>query len=209
MRYSAKKMDGSSATVGSLPWAGDDAALVDALGRGDPGAPALLYDRHAVRIRRVLARVLGPDGEMEDVLHEVFAQAFASLDGIEDPQRLEAWLTRVAVFTARGWIRRRGRRRWLHYFSPDDLPSQATRDDHEGRDAMRRTYAVLERLSTDERIVFALRFIEQMELTEVADACDVSLATVKRRIAKARASFESLAARDPVLRERLERGGSR
>ena len=44
-------------------FAGDDAALVAALRRGEPGAPAALYDRHAAYLRRVLARVLGVDDE--------------------------------------------------------------------------------------------------------------------------------------------------
>lgn len=187
-------------------FAGDDAALVASLRSGHPGAPAALYDRYAKHVQRVLMRVLGPDQELEDVLHEVFAQALSDVGRIEDPARLEGWLTSVSVFTARGVIRYRRRRRWLRFFAPEDVPERTTVDPHGAREALARTYALLDRLPSNERIAFALRFVDEMELVDVADACDVSLATIKRRLHKARRRFDLLAGRDPVLREWLEAG---
>jgi RNA polymerase sigma-70 factor (ECF subfamily) len=75
-------------------------------------------------------------------------------------------------------------------------------------EALRATYAVLEQLAVDERIAFVLRFIEGMELKEGAVACSVSLATFKRRLARAEERFTELARSSPVLRDWLE-GGSR
>jgi RNA polymerase sigma-70 factor (ECF subfamily) len=47
-----------------------------------------------------------------------------------------------------------------------------------------------------------------MELVEVADACDVSLATIKRRLARAQKRFKNIAAQYPALGSWLD-GGSR
>ena len=69
-------------------------------------------------------------------------------------------------------------------------------------------YRVLDVLPVDERIPFALRFIDGMELTEVAAACDVSLATIKRRLARSEKRFVAVAARYPELGPWLE-GGAR
>jgi RNA polymerase sigma-70 factor (ECF subfamily) len=66
-------------------------------------------------------------------------------------------------------------------------------------EAVRATYRVLAALPVDERIPFALRFIEGMELTEVARACDVSLATVKRRLTSAQKKFAKIASTYPEL----------
>jgi len=76
------------------------------------------------------------------------------------------------------------------------------------RDATRRVYRVLDTLPEDERIAFALRFIDDMELTDVAEACDVSLATIKRRLDRAEATFVARARKDVVLSGWLE-GGAR
>lgn len=193
--------------VRALPVPHRDADLVRALRAGEPGAPAMLYDRYAERVRRVLARILGVDSELPDLLHECFAHALSSIGTLDDPERLGGWLTSIAVFTARGCIRRRKRQRWLRFFAPEDLPELAADPGHGARSTSRAVYAVLARMPTEERIVLALRFVEGMELREVADACGISLATAKRRIARARERFEALAERDPVLREWALDGG--
>ncbi|GAC1353329.1 MAG: hypothetical protein NVSMB1_25800 [Polyangiales bacterium] len=127
------------------------------------------------------------------------------MEGLQGPSALRAWITKIAVFTARGCIRRRSRRRWLKF--SDDPPEVAdTPANPEANEALRTTYAVLERLPTDERIALALRVIEGMELTEVATACGVSLATIKRRLKSAETRFLSAARQHPILQECLEGG---
>lgn len=178
----------------------DDAALVAALLAEDPRARALLFDQHAAYLRRVIARVLGVDDELPEVLQETFLQAFRSIHTLDDPERLGAWLVRVAVFTARGVIRKRQRRRWLQFVPPAEVPEVESRHaDPDARRTLDRFQSVLEQLPADERIAFALRFVEGLELTEVADACDCSLATIKRRLTRAETRFVSLASDDPLL----------
>ena len=192
-----------------LGFVGDDAALAEALKQGHPGAPAELFDRYGNHIQRVLVNVMGVDQELPDLLQETFARAFKNAGQLEDGARLKAWLTRIAVFTARGCIRSRGRRRWLRYFSPEAMPESTARTaSTEDRAAVRATYAALDAMSPDLRVPFALRYIQGMELKEIAAACEVSLATIKRHLAKADKRFVLLASKDPALQHWLE-GGSR
>jgi RNA polymerase sigma-70 factor (ECF subfamily) len=195
----------NGAVIRPLRFAGDDQAFVAALKAGHQDAFAALYDRYANHVQRVLVRILGFDPAIGDLLQEVFLQALGSIGSLRDADRLQAWLTRVAVFTARGCIRRRSRRRWLRLAPPEGLPVQvAPEADEETREALRLTYEVLERLPAEERIAFSLRFIEGLELTEVADACDVSLATIKRKLAKAEQRFVALARHRGPLADWLE-----
>ena len=60
---------------------------------------------------------------------------------------------------------------------------------------------LVDRLSADGRIVFALRYMERMTVAEIAEMCGVSQGTVKRRLARARRRFFALAARHPALSE--------
>ncbi|MFT3927797.1 MAG: sigma-70 family RNA polymerase sigma factor [Myxococcales bacterium] len=176
-----------------------------ALKARQPMAAAQFYDRYAVQVQRVLARVMGADQDLADLLQEVFARALAEIDKLERGDRLGAWLNSVAVFTARGHIRRRKRQRWLRFFAPEELPERVVPEpEHDVQRAVRAMYSVMDQLPTDERIVFALRFMEEMELLEVAEACGVSLATVKRRLARAERRFIELAQDSPALRARLQ-----
>lgn len=182
-----------------------DAALVRALRGGDARAGAVLFDRYAVHVRRVLARVLGPDPELSDLLQDVFVAALTSMHTIEDPSALKAWLTRTAVYTARGRIRRRSRWRFLRFVPDDELPEPATEAlDAEGSEAVAAVYRVMRHMPADERIAFALRVLDGMELTAVATACNVSLSTIKRRLSSAQQRFTELSRREPVLHTWLD-----
>jgi RNA polymerase sigma-70 factor (ECF subfamily) len=183
--------------------------LVGAARQGDDAARSAIFERHATHVARVLVRLLGSDSELSDLLHDVFTFAFRDLDRLTDAAALKAWLTAIAVNTARGHIRLRVRRRWLRFLAPEELPEvECPWADEETRAAMRATYTILQGMDADERIAFALRFIDGMELTEAAAACGVSLATIKRRLARAETTFVTRAREAPVLEGWLD-GGSR
>ena len=78
---------------------------------GGQGPPC--SDRYAGDVQCVLAWVLGIDGELPDLLHDVFLTAFDHAGELHDASRLRPWLISIAVFTARERIRRRARRSWL------------------------------------------------------------------------------------------------
>lgn len=197
-------------SAGRPRFAGDDATLVAAIREGQVGCTAELFDRYGSHVQRVLANILGFDPELADLIQEVFARALASLHTLNDGAKLKAWLTSIAVFTARGCIRARTRRRWLGLATPSQLGQQpAPRVPEEVREALRATYEVLEQLPSNERIAFTLRYFHGLELTDLAEACGVSLATIKRRLARARLRFMALARHRPALRAWVEEEESR
>jgi RNA polymerase sigma-70 factor (ECF subfamily) len=116
-------------------------------------------------------------------------------------------MQQIATHTACRAIRARRARRWLFFWDPAELPEAAVNDvDSDVTEACRRTYAVLERLPADERVAFALRYIEGMEVERVAECCDVSLSTIKRRLDRAETRFTAAARHDEVLSKWLEEG---
>ncbi len=172
----------------------DDVRLVRGLREREPWAAAVLVDRHLAHVRRVLVRVMGAgEPELDDLVQEVFTRALAGAHRLSFAGALTSWLASIAVFTGREAIRRRSRWRWLWFTAnPPDRPAPAPTA--EVSEAARTVYALLDRLPVDERIPFALRAIDGMELTEVAAACGVSVPTVRRRLARAERRFQSLAA---------------
>jgi RNA polymerase sigma-70 factor (ECF subfamily) len=180
-----------------------------ALQAGQPGAREELYDRYATHVKRVIVRTLGTDVDLTDHLQNVFVAAFCSTHTIRDGSRLKAWLTTIAVYTAIAHIRKKTRRRMVIFAPPEEIPEMpAPTVDTDSQEAVRQVYAILDRMPVNERIPFALRVIDQMPLNEVAQACDVSLATVKRRIARAWDRFRAAAMKVPMLAIMLEDGFS-
>jgi RNA polymerase sigma-70 factor (ECF subfamily) len=186
---------------------GNDEALVLALREGNQAAASELVRRYGPYVERVLARILGVDGELPDLLHDVFLNALDSIHSLKTPSMLREWLRGVTVFVARGCLRRRRRRQWLVFRRSEDLPDVPIDVlPTDANEALVRTYRALAGLPADERIVFTLRFMAEMELTEVAQACQVSLATIKRRLERAQDKFTAAGRKDPVLREWIESG---
>jgi RNA polymerase sigma-70 factor (ECF subfamily) len=191
--------------VVELPIAVTDAALVAALRAGRHDARTALFDRYGGDVERVLYRILGPDSEIEDLLQDVFVAALGSLDKLREPDALRGWLIGIAVRKARKCILKRQRWRFIELLPSQELPErEALLPSHEVSEALRCTYAVLGRMPADQRVVFALRYVDGMELTAVAEACSVSLATIKRRLTRAQHTFTSLASKHAALLEWLQ-----
>jgi RNA polymerase sigma-70 factor (ECF subfamily) len=197
-----------SAVVRHLPVPDGDDALVSALRAGRLGAAEALFHRYVDHVRRVVIRVMSVDGEIEDVIHDVFLDALRSIHKLKEPQALKMWLTSIALFKARRLLRQRRRRSWLRLAAPDELDRLGPMEGggSEVAEAMRCTYLVLGELPADERIAFALRFIEGMELVELAEACRTSVATVRRRLQRAEERFLRKARKYPVLNARIAEG---
>lgn len=192
--------------VRAFPGAVSDTALVAALRAGRAEAGDQLFERYGDYVERLIVRVLGLDAEVPDLINEVFARAFERIERLEDATALKGWLGSIAIFTARTFLRdRRSRRRFLGFFAPEELPDVPYRPAPvECSMALSRTYQVLSTLAPDERIAFALRFIDGMSLGEVAEVMDLSIGTVKRRLKRGQQRFVSAAQRDPLLKDLIQ-----
>jgi len=83
-----------------LPVAHADAQLVAAIRAGDASAVQSLFERHAPHVRRIVARVLGFDPDLNDVVQDVFVAALEGLNRLDDPLRLRGFLTGICARTA-------------------------------------------------------------------------------------------------------------
>jgi RNA polymerase sigma-70 factor (ECF subfamily) len=178
----------------------DDATLARALIARDPRAPRVLWQRFAPMVFRMLRRTLGSDHELDYLAQEVFLCVFEKVPGLREPKALKAFVISVTSLTMRHELRRRWVRRWVKLSGKSDPAElEIVRPDTDAREALARFYKILDRVNATDRAAFVLRFIEGLELTEVAAALNLSLATTKRRLARLWARVMLLVERDPVL----------
>lgn len=168
----------------SAPPESTDADLVLAARAGERAAEAALYRRHVRLVASVAVTALGPGADAEDVVQDSFLTALERLDQLKDPSQFRAWVVRIAVRHVHRRFRRRRLLRALGLGRGDDeavLPQLAApHASPEVRAELVRIDARLAELAPELRIAWILRHVEGAELTEVAAACDVSLATIKR-----------------------------
>jgi RNA polymerase sigma-70 factor, ECF subfamily len=183
-----------------------DAKLVSALRQGEPGAAGRIYDRHAKYVHAVVYRLLGPHADLEDIVQEVFVYAIYSIDKLRDPSALKSWLGRTAAGHVRANLRRRWRRRWLSFFSHEELAELPGEAPDQNADLVREVYSILDQLPPDERMAVVLRHLEELPIHEAAQASGMSLSTFKRRYARGHAHFLARAKGRPALAKWLAEG---
>jgi len=181
----------------------NDAELLAAVVAGKPAAIAALFDRYSRLVRQMLIRTLGSSFDVDDLMQETFLTAVRRAHTLRDPAALSSFIVGVAIRQAKNELRRRTVRRWIGL--SDERESSAGNSDAVAREGVRHLNRALEQLDPSSRVLFVLRHVEELELSEIAAAEGVSLATLKRRLARAERRFEAIAERDPVLRDYLVR----
>ena len=176
----------------------DDASLARVLIGRDDRAPRMAWQRFAPMVHRMLKR--------DDLVQEVFLTLFKRVHTLREPQALKAFVIAIAAHTIRYELRRRTALRWLRFGELPDAP--ALDSDLDSREAVGRLYRILDRQGSEDRTVFTLRYLEGLELVQVSEALGVSLATTKRRVARAWRRVVASASRDEALVEYVSTLGS-
>lgn len=187
-----------------LPFTGTDQALVDALRRGHPGAAASLFSSFERRVTRVVARLIGRDDDVPDLVHDVFVAALENVDKLRDASALGSWLEGTALMITRAHLRRRSRRRWLAVLHLGSSSERSARSpDPDASAAVRAFYRVLDQFPADDRVAFVERFLCARPIAEIAAFTGASVRTVHRRIVRAERRFSEAARNEPALADWL------
>ena len=175
----------SAGSVSSLT----DAQLVALAACDEMSAFETLYRRHAPFALNLAVRLQGHGTDVEDVVHDAFIRAHARLADLRDPAAFRAWLGSIVVRLVRSRLRRRRLMRALGLLDsgePVDLDAIATpQASPESRALLAQVYGVLRSMNPGDRIAWTLRYVERHRLESVAELSGCSLATAKRRIARA------------------------
>jgi RNA polymerase sigma-70 factor (ECF subfamily) len=171
-RLSARAVEASTLLPTPLPvW--DDCQLVHRLADGESDALALIYDRYAPSLYRILNALLSSPTDAEDALQEVFlALATGRVSRIRD---LKSYLFVAARHQAYNQLRRRKRERG--YEDIDTLELAAPEKTAISHDLA----PLLARLPLEQREVIALKVWEEMTFAEIAKVVRASPNTVMSR----------------------------
>jgi RNA polymerase sigma-70 factor (ECF subfamily) len=174
----------------------DLTALARSAAAGNQAAFAALAESCHARIFRYLARKTGSRHLAEDLTQDVFVKALRHIGRLTEPERFVGWLYGIALNRLRDHARHLKLRRLLFLPSgngsgpPEDVPDPADDLAEVGRkEFWQRVAEFSAGLSAREREVFGLRFLDGLQLSEVAEALGVSQSAVKTHLSRAVAKF--------------------
>lgn len=147
---------------------------------GDSSALREIYDAHARKLAGLAFRMLGASNDLEDIVQDTFSEAFRGLSRLREPEALGGWLRTIAVRVVHRYLRARYKARSLEERRHDYAAPDATGNSEAG--AAAELYLEVARLPPAVRVPWTLRRIEGFALADIVMTCELSLATVKRRI---------------------------
>jgi RNA polymerase sigma-70 factor (ECF subfamily) len=158
-------------------------------GGGDaPLDLAHVYREHAAAVTCWARRLLGPGGDVEDVLQEVFLVAHRRLSEWRGAAKVTTWLYAITVRVVQ---EHRRKQRWLRWLGVDRLlppPAPATPlEAVESRRATEVTYQLLDTLPEAERSALILFELEELSGEEIAAITGEAAGTIWVRLHRARA----------------------
>lgn len=188
-----------------------DAPLVWAARDGDRRACQAIWRKYTPLVQRLVRRFFWPGADHSDVCQEAFLRIFKRLDELRVPAALPGFIIGITLGVARNEARRLRIRSIVGFTLTDDLPGTiAPSEQNEARETVQALYRMLNRMGAEDRSLFVARYIEKMDVADVATAHGVSLSTVKRRLARLALRVDTLMQSEPALTEyvgRLSHGG--
>lgn len=183
----------------------DDFELARRCVSGDPAAHRELFQRERRRVHVILYRVLGSNGDMEDLLQETFIEIFRSIPSFRGEAALGTWLDRIAVRVAYGHLKRRR----VETVRLSVVPEPTSRDPNAEeramtRQAAARLYEALDEVPASQRIAFTLHVVDGRPIKQVAETMDASLVATKVRIWRAWRALRFAAGKDPLIANLLQ-----
>lgn len=161
-------------------------SLVARLAAGDMDAAAELYDRYAAQIYAVARRIVGNDGDAEDVVQEVFSQAWRTADRYDNSRgSVIGWLLVMTRTRAIDKIRARQARPDADATAlPDDIAASGVRppDMLVAAEQAGRVREALLALPAPQRTALELAYYEGLTQAEIAARLSEPLGTVKTRM---------------------------
>ena len=167
--------------------------------RGDERAFSLILRAYETPVFNYVLRLVGGDRSLaEDLTQEVFLRVYQGLPKFSLRSKFTTWLFQVTKNRVLDELRASERRPRALVAIDDIAPLEVMDAPIERLEEIDALWTAVELLSTDLKMALLLRDVVGLSYTEIADSLEVTLATVKWRIYKAREEVQIALVREGV-----------
>jgi RNA polymerase sigma-70 factor, ECF subfamily len=186
-------------TPHTLSLAQPDLGVLRKAQRGDERAFSLILRAYETPVFNYVLRLVGGDRSLaEDLTQEVFLRVYQGLPKFSLRSKFTTWLFQVTKNRVLDELRAVERRPRALVAIDDIAPLEVLDAPIERIEEIDALWKAVENLSTDLKMALLLRDVVGLSYTEIADSLEVTLATVKWRIYKAREEVQIALVREGV-----------
>ena len=166
--------------------------------RGDERAFATIVRTYEQPVYNYVLRLVGDRALAEDLTQEVFLRVYQGLPGFSLRSRFTTWLFQVTKNRVLDELRAIERRPRAVIGLDEIPPLEALDQPFERSEAIDAVWRAVGALTVDLKMALLLRDVVGLSYTEIADSLEITLATVKWRIYKAREEVAAVLVREGV-----------
>ena len=181
-----------------MPLTQPDPGVLRKAQRGDERAFTLIVRAYETPVYNYVLRLIGDRVLAEDLTQEVFLRVFQGLPKFSLRSRFTTWLFQVTKNRVLDELRANERRPRLSVALDDIPPLEVVDAPLETVEAMDAVWRSVADLTPDLKMALLLRDVVGLSYSEIADALEITLATVKWRIYKAREEVQLALAREGI-----------
>ena len=181
-----------------MPLQQPDLGVLRKAQRGDERAFTLIVRAYEVPVYNYVLRLVGDRALAEDLTQEVFLRVFQGLPKFSLRSKFTTWLFQVTKNRVLDELRANERRPRLTVALEDVAPLEVVDAPFERVEAIDAVWRSVGDLTVDLKMALLLRDVVGLSYTEIADSLEITLATVKWRIYKAREEVQLALAREGI-----------
>jgi RNA polymerase sigma-70 factor, ECF subfamily len=167
--------------------------------KGDERAFSIIVRAYQVPVYNYVLRLVGGDRALaEDLTQEVFLRVYQGLPRFSLRSKFTTWLFQVTKNRVLDELRAVERRPRATVALEDVPPLEVVDAPMERLEAIDAVWRAVEGLNVDLKMALLLRDVVGLSYTEIADSLEITLATVKWRIYKAREDVQLSMAREGI-----------
>ncbi|MGN6215943.1 MAG: RNA polymerase sigma factor, partial [Solirubrobacterales bacterium] len=166
-----------------------DEKLIAMARAGNPGAFEAIVDRYQGRLLGFCRQMLGSTEDAEDVLQEVFVNAYKAMLADEREINLRPWLYRIARNRCLNYLRKPKADAQESMDMVPEVDAASTAERVHNREEFRQLLADVNKLPETQRSALLLREMDALSYEEIAAAMDTTVPSVKSLLVRARISL--------------------
>ena len=166
--------------------------------KGDERAFSIILRMYETPVYNYVLRLVGDRSQAEDLTQEVFLRVHQGLPRFSLRCKFTTWLFQVTKNRVLDELRAAERRPRLAVALEDIPPLEIVDQPVERLEAIDAVWRAVNDLNVDLKMALLLRDVVGLSYNEIADALEVTLATVKWRIFKAREDVQVALAREGI-----------
>src|ERR1700742_4238364 len=166
-----------------------DEKLIAMARNGNPGAFETIVDRYQGRLLGFCRQMLGSTEDAEDVLQEVFVNAYRAMLADEREINLRPWLYRIARNRCLNPLRKPSAAAQESMDMVPEVEAASTAEKVHNREEFRQIIADVNKLPETQRSALLLREMDALSYEDIADAMETTVPSVKSLLVRARISL--------------------